>query len=251
MRAFVVIAVLALAACKSPPAREVRVAAASDLTDAFTELGRLHEQRTGQKVTFAFGSSGLLAKQLAEGAPFDLFAAANESFVDAAVKAGACDGATKAAYARGRIVVWTKKGGVAPPARLEDLVDARFKRISLANPEHAPYGAAARAALEKAGLWGALEPRLVFGENVRTTLQFAQSGNVDAALVALSLVVADHDNPWLLLPAELHPPLEQALVVCTRGAQQEGARRFAELLASPDGRAVMRKYGFILPGEPT
>lgn len=249
-RWFVVVAVVALAGCKAssaPPVAELRVAAASDLIDAFGELGRLHEQRTGQKVTFSFGSSGLLSKQLAEGAPFDLFAAANVSFVDAAVKAGACDGATKAPYARGRVVVWVKKSTVAPPEKLEDLLDARFKRLSLANPEHAPYGAAAKAALEQAGLWSALEPRLVYGENVRTALQFAQSGNVDAALVALSLVVGDHDNPWLLVPDQLHPPLEQALVVCDRGGQREGAKKLAELVASPEGRALMQRFGFVLP----
>lgn len=241
------VALALFAGCKSTPGPELRVAAAADLGDAFAELGRLHEARTGQKVVFSFGSTGLLAKQLKEGAPFDLFAAANVSFVDEVVTAGACDGATKALYAHGRVAVWSKKGTVTPATSLADLADARFTRIALANPEHAPYGAAARDALEHAGLWATVQPRLVFGENVRGALQFAQSGNVEVALVALSLVVSDRENPWFLVNEALHAPLAQALVVCRRGRQVEGARKFAALVASPEGTAVMKRYGFVLP----
>src|ERR1044071_7586701 len=108
--------------CRPPPAKEqpaIQIAAAADLTVAFEELGKLFEARTGRKVTFSFGASGALAKQLGQGAPFDLFAAANAAFVDSAVRSGACDGTTKALYARGHVVVWTKKGGVA----IESLAD--------------------------------------------------------------------------------------------------------------------------------
>jgi molybdate transport system substrate-binding protein len=248
------LAALVLVGCKQeapPPAEQapIRVAAAADLTPAFEELGRDFQRQTGRPVVFSFGSTGLLAKQLREGAPFDVFAAANVSFVDEVVAAGVCDGATKTPYARGRIAVWTKRGGVAAPTNLGDLVDARFKRLAIANPEHAPYGKAARQALEHVGVWSTLEQRLVLGENVRQTLQFAETGNVDAAIVALSLVVNDRDNPWLLVDEAFHRPIDQALAVCKRGASREGGDAFARFVSSEGGRQVMRRYGFLLPGE--
>jgi molybdate transport system substrate-binding protein len=242
-----------LSGCKKDPPPQapavVRVAAAADLTLAFEELGREFTKESGTPVSFTFGSTGLLSKQLKEGAPFDLFAAANVSFVDQVVAAGACDGATKAPYARGRIAVWSKRGAVEPPAKLEDLADPRFKKLALANPEHAPYGVAARDALRTVGVWEAVESRLVFGEKVKQTLQFAESGNVEAAIVALALVVNDHDNPWILIDDQKHAPIDQALVVCKRGAQRAGAEEFARFVSSQKGRALMRRFGFLLPGE--
>lgn len=245
--------VVAMPACKrkaGPTAGSpVRVAAASDLTLAFEEVGRELQRQTGQQVTFSFGSTGLLGKQIREGAPFDLFAAANVSFVDQVVRAGACDGVTRAPYARGRIAVWTKRGGVAPPASLADLADPRFRRIAIANPEHAPYGQAAREALQNAGVWGAVEPRLVLGENVRQTFQFAETGNVEAAIVALALVVRDKEHPWMLVEERMHRPIDQVMVVCGRGANRAGGEAFARFVSAEPGRAIMRRYGFLLPGD--
>src|SRR5690606_37526963 len=180
----------------------------------------------------SFGSTGLLAKQLREGPPFDVFAAAHVSFVDEVVTAGACIGTTKARYGRGRIVLWTKGDSIAPPAALNDLADARFARVAIAHPEHAPYGKAAKQALEGAGIWGAVEPKLVLAENVRQTLQFVESSNVEVALVALALVAQDHDNPWLLIDEPLHQPIDQALVICTRGENRAGGRAFTRFLQS-------------------
>lgn len=236
------------AAAPAPPP-PIRIAAAADLALVFEELGRVFERQTGEAVVFSFGSTGLLAKQIKEGAPFDLFAAANVSFVDEVVAAGACDGASQAPYARGRIAVWTRRGAVAAPERIEDLADARFVRVAIANPEHAPYGQAARQALETAGVWEAIRPRVVLGENVRQTFQFAATGNAAAAIVALALVVNDRDNPWFLVDEALHRPIDQALVVCSRGRAPEGGRRFARFVNADAGRAIMRRYGFLLPGE--
>lgn len=221
----------------------VRVAAAADLTLAFEELGKIFEARTGQKVSLSFAASGALAKQLSQGAPFDLFAAANSSFVDDAVKAGACDGSTKALYARGYIVVWTKPGG--PTLRLlSDLASPDIKRISIANPEHAPYGKAAREALSKAGLWPALASKMVPAENVRQALQFAETGNTDAAIVALSLVAREKSGQQLTIDPALHAPINQTLVVCRHGKNQSGARAFAQLVESSEGQELLRRYGF-------
>lgn len=245
---------LALVACKRETPRTdsrapIRVAAAADLTVAFEALGRAFERQTGREIVFSFGSTGLLAKQLREGAPFDVFAAANVSFVDEVVRAGACDGSTRAPYARGRIAIWTKRGGVAPPSNIKDLGDARFRRIAIANPEHAPYGQAAKQALELAAVWDSIKPRLVLGENVRGTLQFAETGNVDAAIVALALVVNDRDNPWIAIDEAMHQPIDQALVVCNRGSNRDGGDAFARFVNSDAGRKIMRQYGFLLPTE--
>jgi molybdate transport system substrate-binding protein len=227
-------------------AAQFQVAAAADLALAFGELGKEFEAKHHAKPVFTFGSTGLLAKQIGEGAPFALFAAANESFVKEVVDKGKCDGATSRRYARGRIVVWTPTA-VKAPADLAELADPRFKRIAIANPEHAPYGKAAKQALERAGVWAAVEPRIVMGENVRATLQFAQTGNVDAAIVALSLsVVTDGGQATPIDPA-LHAPIDQALVVCGSGKEAQSARAFADYIASKEGREVMGRYGFALP----
>lgn len=238
-------------ACRSErqEAAPVRVAAASDLTAAFEVLGRAFEEATQRPVTLSFGSTGLLAKQLREGAPFDLFAAASVSFVDEVVAAGACDGTTTRAYGHGRMTLWSRRDDVAPPSALAELTDPRFRRIALANPEYAPYGRAAKEALERAGLWSALEPRVVYADNVRQALQFAETGNVEVALVALSLVVRDRDNPWRLVDDDLHRPIEQALVVCNHGQNEDGGRAFSEFVSSEKGRAILRQHGFLLPGE--
>jgi molybdate transport system substrate-binding protein len=247
-RAF--LALLAAAGChRAAPAAPVRVAAAADLSLAFEEIGRRFTRQTGRRVVFSFGSTGMLARQLREGAPFDVFAAANVSFVDEVVAAGVCDGSTRRPYARGRIAVWTKRGGVAPPASLADLAHPRFRRLAIANPAHAPYGLAARQALTRVGLWGAVERRLVLGENVRQALQYAQTGNVDATVIALSLVVNDRENPWFVVDEGLHSPIVQALAVCVRGADREGGGEFARFVNADEGRAVMRRHGFLLPGE--
>ncbi len=253
--AVIAFAALSVAACdkKSPadaPKGPVKVAAAADLTFAFEELGKAFEAKTGQKVVFSFGSTGQLAKQLEEAAPFDLFAAANVSFVDQVVKAGACDGAARSQYAQGRIVLWARAGGaVATTTSLKDLTDAKFVKIAIANPEHAPYGKAAKEALEAAGVWDAVQPKIVYGENIKQTMQFAQTGNAEAAIVALSLAIVEKDGAYSLIDPASHKPLDQALVVCKNGQNAAGGKAFADFVNSPDGRAIMNKYGFVLPGE--
>lgn len=229
----------------------LRVAAAADLALAFKEVGAAYEKKTGDKVIFSFGSTGLLEKQLAEGAPFDLFAAANVSFAEDAIKAGVCAADSKALYARGRIVLWWPKGSpFAPPKTIADLADPRFVKVSIANPAHAPYGQAAMQALEKAGVLARVKPKLVFGENVRQALQFAQSRNVEAAIVALSLAVISPDGDFVPVDDALHLPIDQALVTCGRDPdRQRRARAFEAFVNSPEGRSVMKRYGFLLPGE--
>jgi molybdate transport system substrate-binding protein len=239
-----------LAGCsKPPPAADepLKVAAAADLSVAFEEVGAAFEKKTGKKVTFSFGASGLLTKQIKEGAPFDVFAAANVSFVDQLVAAKAAVESSKVLYARGHIVILTPPGS-EPVAKVEDLADPRFKKIAIANPETAPYGKAAKQALTKAGVLPAVESRLVFGENVLQTMQFAESGNADAAIVALSLALTakgKHTN----IDEGMHESIDQAMVICEGSKQKAAAADFIAFVGSDEGHAIMKKSGFLLPGE--
>lgn len=230
------------------------VSAAADLTYAFEEIAAAFQAETGHTVVFNFGSTGQLAQQIAQGAPVDLFAAANISFVEELAAQGLVLPDTVALYARGRITLWTRADSPLRLERLEDLTRPEVTRVAIANPDHAPYGVAARQALQTAGLWEMVQPKLVLGENVRQTLQYAETGNVDAAIVALSLSVpaaAGPDGPghWTLIPQELHPPIDQALAVIRGTPHEAAARAFAVFVNGPQGREIMRKYGFILPGE--
>jgi molybdate transport system substrate-binding protein len=223
------------------PAEPLKVAAASDLARAFEEVGAVYEKETGSRVVFTFGSTGMFARQLHEGAPFDVFAAANVKFVDEVVRGGRCRAETKALYARGRIVLLAKPGSPVV-ATVEDLVDPRYRKIAIANPEHAPYGAAAKQALERAGVYERVKDRLVFGENILQTRQFVTSGNADVGIVALSLAIGAE---YAEIPAERHDPLDQALVVCAEGARLPAARAFVEWVGGEKGRSIMRRYGFV------
>jgi molybdate transport system substrate-binding protein len=236
--------------CKAPPAEPLRVAAAADLAHAFAELGPAFsaQSSTPIELKLSFGATGLLARQIKQGAPFDLFLAANISYVEQVVKAGACDAASVASYARGRLVIWVKGAGGAE-LTLAALSDARFKRIAIANPEHAPYGKAAREALTDAGVWSGVSQRMVYGENVQQAFELAQSGNADVAIVGLSLAIGAAQGSWAMVDEASHAPIEQALVVCKHGTNAAGARRLKAFIEGPAGRAILRKSGFLMPGE--
>ncbi len=226
------------------------IAAAADLTPAFLEIGQLFEEQTGIKVDFNMGSTGQLAQQIERGAPFDLFYAANQSFIEDLDAQGLVIADTMEVYAQGRITLWTRADSPLRPQQIEDLVQPEYARIAIANPEHAPYGQAAKEALEKAGIWETVKPRLVFGENIAQTLTIADTGNVDVAIVALSLSVQGTGN-WELIPAELHPenPLMQMAAAITGTPREAEARAFIDFANGPTGHEIMKKYGFILPGE--
>lgn len=232
----------------SPPPVTLTISAAADLALAFQEIGKVFEQKTGTKVVFNFGSTGQLAQQIEQGAPVDLFAAANVSFVDELEQQGLIIPETKALYARGRLTLWTRADSSLHIEQIKDLAKPEIKRIAIANPEHAPYGKAAQEALQSAGIWETVEPKLVLGENIAQTLQYAETGNVDVAIVALSLSVPS-EGRWVLVPEELHQPLDQALAVIKGTHFEQQARQFADFINGPEGRPLMRRYGFILPGE--
>ncbi len=232
----------------STAAASLTLGAAADLQFAFTDIAALFEQETGSKVTLVFGSTGQLAQQIESGAPFDLFAAANVSFVDQLAEKNLVIPETVALYARGRIVLAVNKESGRTAVALEDLLNPEIQHIAIANPEHAPYGLAAKEALQTAGIWEQLQDKLVFGENVRQTLQYIQTGDAEVGIVALS--VADvQEITWTLLDDTLHNPLDQALAVVASTQHETLAREFATFINGEIGRPIMRKYGFILPGE--
>jgi molybdate transport system substrate-binding protein len=224
------------------------VSAAADLNYVFPELGKLWKQETGNQVTFNFGSTGQLAQQIERGAPVDIFAAANKKFVEDLDKKGLMRSETKALYGVGRITLWQKGGSNLEIKDITDLAKPEVQRVAIANPDHAPYGTAAREALQSVGLWDAIQPKLVLGENVKQTQQYAETGNVDVAIVALSISV-NKPGKWTLIPSDLHKPLEQMLALPKNAPHPEAAKQFATFINGERGRPLMRKYGFVLPGE--
>lgn len=225
---------------------EVTVAAASDLTPAFEEIGREFEASQKTKVVFVFGSTGLLTRQVENGAPFDVFAAANVSYIDQLEQQGLIVPGTKRIYARGRITMWTTADSSLKIEKIEDLTRPEVHRIAIANPDHAPYGLAARQAFETARLWNVVQPKLVYGDNIRQTLQFAETGNVEVAIVALSLSVQSKGR-WVLVPEELHQPIDQGMGVLKGTKNEPAARAFSDFVNGEKGREIMKKYGFTFP----
>jgi molybdate transport system substrate-binding protein len=239
-----------LTACRRDPAGSpggpLVVSAASDLQPAFEELGRRFEAESGRRVVFNFGSTGNLARQVAAGAGVDLFAAADSSAIEALRQEGLLVPESIAVYGIGRLTVWKRRDLDIELHRLDDLADARVTRVAIANPSHAPYGRAAREALINSGFFSAVEPKLVYADNVRHALQLAESGNVDAAIVALSLSIPSR-GAWTSVPAALHRPLDQTLAVVRASRNQADAEAFARLVLSPEGFALLARYGFEPP----
>ena len=238
-----VLVVLASGGCGNASSPELVVSAASDLTGAMQELSASFTDNTGVKLVFNFGSSGQLAQQIEQGAPVDLFFSANRGYVDELVAADLVEPADASPYALGRLVIWTKDGSQPGLARLSDLAEPRFKRVAIANPDHAPYGVAAREALQAAGVWAAVEPKTVPAENVLQALQYAQSGNADVAIVAASVAfgAGGHSVP---VPDGMFTPLVQTSAVMKASAHADEARRFVAFVRGSEGQAVLSRYGF-------
>lgn len=251
--AALLLALLPVLAAGRPAAERgaLSVAAASNLKLAADELRRGFEQaRPGTKVNVTFGASGALVAQLRNGAPFDLFLSADRDFPAQLVRDGLTEGA-EVVYAVGRLAVWTPPGSRLALERdgLRALAAPGTGKLAMPNPAVAPYGRAAEAALRAAGAWEAVRPRLVLGQNVAQTAQFAASGAADAALVPLSLTFAPElraGRAWVV-PPSTYPPLAQAAVVL-RGARDPAlARDFLDFVTGPAGRAVLRRTGYDLP----
>lgn len=226
------------------------VAAAADLAPALDAGKHAAEQATGAKISFSYGSSGILAQQIVNGLAVDIFMAADQDYARQAVESGQCEAASLRIYAQGVLVWFTSHPELRELLQApERLTDPRFKHVAIADPRHAPYGRAARAYLQNIGVWPAVEPKIVIGPNVRQALQHAQNGAVEAALTARSLVANEPASHIVELDTELYPPLQQTLVVCRGSGNRVGAHKFVEFISGDAGRALMQRFGFIIPKQ--
>ena len=228
----------------------LRIAAASDLQTVLPVLiERFGGSEPGVEVVPVIGSSGQLARQIEAGAPFDLFLSANRDFVDKLAATKAVDPASVKPYAIGTLVLAVGRDVKAPVEKLSDLTRQEIKVVAIADPETAPYGAAARQALRKAGLWEALGPKLAIASTVRQALQYVETGNAEAGLVSRSIA----DVPGVRLVAvdpASYEPIVQSLGVVGRTVHRREAGAFAQFILGAEGRGVLRAHGFTLPGGP-
>ncbi|HZU26879.1 MAG TPA: molybdate ABC transporter substrate-binding protein [Bryobacteraceae bacterium] len=218
------------------------VAAAADLADLQTPLVQSFEKQAGIHVTVTLGASGILRQQIENGAPYDVFLSANEQYVRDLAARGVVDPASVRIYALGRLGLWSRDSRFRDVSQLQrpDLV-----HLAIANPEHAPYGAAARDFLQRRGIWDAVRSRVVYGENVRQALQFAETGNADAVITAWSLLVGKPDA--VLLPPD-HAPIRQALGIVASSVHKDSAREFERFLFGPEGRKLLIEHG-LMPAQ--
>ncbi len=244
---------LTLAPQTANPCGTVTVAAASDLTYAMNEIAENFEKATGCKVRLSLGSSGNFLTQIENGAPFDVFFSADIAYPKKLEAEGLAASGSTYRYAIGKIMLWTRKDSAVDVSKgFAALRDPAVRKIAIANPEHAPYGRAAEEALRHAGVYDAVKDRLVLGENISQTAEFVESGNADAGILALSLVLSpamkDKGRTWDI-PENLYTPIQQGAVVLRAVPNSQGARLFLDFIKMPATAALLERYGFVLPAK--
>ncbi len=232
----------------------VSIAAAANFVHALDALNaEFKKSAPDATATSATGASGSLVAQIKNGAPFDLFLSADLDYPRALVAAGLADEKSLATFATGRLVLWTTRPSLELKSVTAVVRDPTVKKIAVANLDTAPYGRAARQALEQLGVWSDAQPKLVVGENISQTAQFVATGNADIGFVALSLVLAPNlpeRGRWLVVPADLHAPLAHGAVLTVRGATNPAARRYLEFLRGAAARKVLEGFGYGVPPSP-
>jgi molybdate transport system substrate-binding protein len=243
-----------LAGCSRPhEGSAVSVAAASDLQFALDEaVAAYRAAHPDVEVRVSYGSSGNFLAQISNGAPYDVFFSADVAYPRQLAERQLADSSTLVVYAVGRVVVWVPKSSGLDVERLgiATLTDARVKKVSIANPQHAPYGRAAEAAMRSLGVYDAVAPKLVLGENVSQAAQFVESGSADAGVIALSLALSPAmrgAGSYWEIPADAHPRLEQGAIVTSNAKDREASRQFLAFVARGDGKAILARYGFAVP----
>lgn len=230
--------------------KEIIVAAAADLSSALKELSDSYEKKTGVQVKLSFGASGALTQQIQNGAPFDVFFSADMDYPRQLIASGHADGATLYQYAVGRLVLWVPADSPLDVEHqgMKVLLDATVKKIAIANPQHAPYGRAAAAALKHAGLYDKVADRLVLGENISQAAQFVESGNAQIGFVALAhAVTTQGKGKYWEVPPDSYLPLAQGVVVLSHATRKKEALEFLEFVKTNAAVEILRKYGFTLP----
>src|SRR6185437_8145571 len=242
-----------LASAMAGPAQPITIAAASDLQWVLKDTAARFEARTGTPVNLTFGSSGNFFSQIENGAPYDLFFSADIDYANKLEQHNLAETGSLFQYAIGRIALWIPNGSPLDLNKgLELLRSPSIRKLAIASPQHAPYGRAAEAALKKSGLWPDVSEKIVEGENISQTAQLVQSGNADAGILALSLVVAPAmrgQGKYYVIPAELYPPLTQACVIVRESPHKPAAKQFVEFVKSPEIRQLFERYGFSVPRE--
>jgi molybdate transport system substrate-binding protein len=244
---------LLLASVTFCSAQTITVAAASDLQFAFQDVAARFEKSSGKQVKLIFGSSGNFFAQIQNGAPFDLFFSADLDYAKKLDAAGVAEPGTLYEYATGKIVLWAPRQSPVDVNRgLQVLLDPAIKKIAIANPEHAPYGRAAVAALRHENLYDQVSGKFVLGENISQTATFVASGSADIGVVALSLALAPalkDKGKYVEIPAGDYPPIEQAVVILKSSQQKETARAFLAFVKSPEIVNLLKTYGFTVPAN--
>ena len=229
-------------------AQEITVAAAADLQFAMQDIAARFEKDTGKKVKVVYGSSGNFYQQIQNGAPFDVFFSANLDYAKKLETAGLAEPGTLYQYATGKIVLWVPATSKVDLSEgLKALTDPGIRKVSIANPEHAPYGQAAVAALQKENLYEPVKSKLVLGENISQAASFVLSGSADAGIIALSLALAPNmkgRGRYVEVPATEYPPLEQGCVVLKSSQKKDAAREFVEYVKTPGAAESLKNYGF-------
>jgi molybdate transport system substrate-binding protein len=227
------------------PAATVRVATAANVEPALREIGPSFTKKTGHRIEVVAGATGKLTTQIVQGAPFDVFLAADAEHPEKLEKDGLAVAGSRFTYARGRLVLWTASAGKSLGAGT--LRGGAFAHLAIADPETAPYGAAAVAVMRKLGVFDALEPKLVRGESVGQTVAFVKSGAAELGFVALSQLHPDPGGSRWLVPEELHAPLVQQAVLLHRAKDDPASRAFLAYLAGDEARATLRRFGYLTP----
>jgi molybdate transport system substrate-binding protein len=222
------------------------VAAAANLTDAFAEIGQRFTSETGIPVVFSFGATADLARQIENGAPFDVFAAADTAHVDQLERQGRITPGTRALYARGRLVMWLPPGSTLKAAQIGDITTKEFERIAIAKPDIAPYGQATVESLRALGIWSQIEPKVIYAQSVSQAKQYAATGNAEVAFIPLALVKPD-EGTYIEVNEESHKPINQALGIVKDSPKQAAARQFVDFLLSEGGQEILLKKGYRKP----
>ncbi len=242
-----ILVALAISACATPtPERTLHVAAASSLAPLMDDLLNAYEHTSSVRVVPVIGSSGKLAQQIANGAPYDVFMSANRAYVQQLQQQGVLLPGSRVVYASGVLVLAFPRDRSLALDDLSDITREDIVRVAMANPEVAPYGLAAQQALQRSGLWDDVKDKLVIAETVRQATQFLETGNVDAALIALSTVNRNKAQVILVAPSLYDPILQEAAVIA-RSPNQADARAFLDFLRSPEAQAIFTQYGFRVP----
>jgi molybdate transport system substrate-binding protein len=244
---------LALVFCRLSSAQEITVAAAADLQFAMQDIAEQFQKETGKNVKLIFGSSGSFFQQIQNGAPFDMFFSADLSYPKKLEAAGLTEPGSYFQYAKGRIVIWVlKDAALDVSSGMKSLLNPNIKKIAVANPQHAPYGQAAVAAMQKEGIYDKVKDKFVLGENISQTASFVVSGSADVGIVALSLALSPSmkdKGRYFEIPTDEYPPIQQAGVVLSSSKNKQVAKQFLSFIKTTAVADTLRRYGFDVQSE--